>query len=189
MLEGKRAHETWMVLIHHFFQAQYQCMPKCKKSGKGDKRLTWMSKELMDTLKRKKKVHEMWKKGLSTWEEYRNVDRVCRDATRQAKELLEFNFTKQIKDNKKVLFYVNSKRMTKENIGSLLNEVGALVTGDTEKSEILNVFFVSVSNAKNGPQESQTLEVRKRVWVKEDFSLVEVDLVSSKRQHTKIHGP
>ena len=28
--------------------------------------------EIMDKLKGKK-VHEMWEKGLSTWEEYRNI--------------------------------------------------------------------------------------------------------------------
>ena len=50
--------------------------------------------------------------------------------------------------------YVNSKRKTKENVGPLLNEVGASVTGDTEKAEILNSFFASVFNAKTSPQES-----------------------------------
>ena len=60
-----------------------------------------MSKELMDKLKGKKKVHEMWKKDLSTWEEYRNVVRACRDAMRKAKALLELNLAKEVKDNKK----------------------------------------------------------------------------------------
>lgn len=30
-----------------------------------------MRKEFMDKIKGKKKVHEMWKKGLFTWKEYR----------------------------------------------------------------------------------------------------------------------
>lgn len=51
-----------------------------KKSGKGDKRRASVSKEIMDKVKGKRKVSEMWKKVLSTWEEYRNV-RFCRDAT------------------------------------------------------------------------------------------------------------
>jgi len=45
-------------------------------------------------------------------------------------------------------------------VGPLLNEVGALVIGDAEKTEIPNAFFFSVFNAKTSPQESQTLEVR-----------------------------
>ena len=60
------------------------------------------------------------------------------------------------------LKYINSKRKTRENVGPLLNEVVALVTGDTKKAEILNTFFASVSNAKTSHQEFQTLEVRER---------------------------
>lgn len=45
-----------------------------------------------------------------------------------------------------------------KNVGPLLNEVGALVTGDTEKVKILNAFSASVFNAKTSFPESQTLE-------------------------------
>ncbi|GAB0178098.1 mitochondrial enolase superfamily member 1 [Grus japonensis] len=58
-----------------------------------------------------------------------------------------------------------------------MNEVGALVTEDTEKAELLNAFFASVFTAKAGPQASQTLEVGEKVWRKEDFPLVEEDRV------------
>ena len=62
VLEGKGVHESWLALKQHFFQAQDWCISKSKKLGKGGKRPKWMSKELMDKLKGKKKVHEMWKK-------------------------------------------------------------------------------------------------------------------------------
>jgi len=39
-------------------------------------------------------------------------------------------------------------------VGLLLNEVGALVTEDAEKVELLNAFFASVFSAKVDPQES-----------------------------------
>jgi len=58
--------------------------------------------------------------------------------------------------------YFNSKRKIRENVGPLLNEVGDLVTDDTEKVELLNAFFASVFTAKTAPQESQTLEIRER---------------------------
>ncbi|GAB0183976.1 mitochondrial enolase superfamily member 1 [Grus japonensis] len=120
----------------------------------------------------------MWKKGLATWEEYRNVVRVCRNATRKARAHLELNLSGDVKDNKKGFFkYISSKRKTRENVGPLLNEMGALVMEDTEKVELLNAFFASVCTAKAGPQESQTLEVREKVWRKEDFPLVEEDQV------------
>ena len=77
-------------------------------------------------------------------------------------------------------------------VGPLLNEVGAMVTGDAEMAEILDAFFASVFNAKTSHQESQILEVRERVWVKEDFPLIKEDLVRerlAKNQQTQIHGP
>ncbi|GAB0207550.1 mitochondrial enolase superfamily member 1 [Grus japonensis] len=120
----------------------------------------------------------MWKKGLDTWEEYRNVVRACRDATRKAKAHLELKLARDVKDNKKGFFkYINSKRKTRENVGPLLNEVGALVMEDTEKAELLNAFFASVLTAKAGPQESQTLEVGNKGLQKEDLPLIEEDQV------------
>jgi len=57
-LEGKGAHESWLALKQHrFFQAQDWYIPKSKISGKVGKKPMWMSKEFMDKLKGKKKVH------------------------------------------------------------------------------------------------------------------------------------
>ncbi|GAB0209397.1 mitochondrial enolase superfamily member 1 [Grus japonensis] len=180
-LEGKGAQESWSIFKHHFLQAQDWCILKSKKSSKGSRRPAWMSKELLEKLKGKKEVYRMWKKGLATWEEYRNVVRICRDATRKAKAHLELNLAMDVKDNKKGFFkYISSKRKTRENVGPLLNEVGALVMEDTEKVELLNAFFASVFTAKAGPQETQTLEVGGKVWRKEDLPLVEEDQV---REH------
>ncbi|GAB0202805.1 mitochondrial enolase superfamily member 1 [Grus japonensis] len=137
-----------------------------------------MSEKVLEKLKGKKEVYRMWKKGLATWEEYRNVVRVRRDATRKAKAHLELNLARDVKDNKKGFFkYINSKRKTRENVGLLLNEVGTLVMEDTEKEELLNAFFALVFTAKDGPQETSTLEVGEKVWRKEDFPLIEEDQV------------
>ncbi|GAB0177726.1 target of Nesh-SH3 [Grus japonensis] len=85
---------------------------------------------------------------------------------------------RNVKNNKKGFFkYISSKRKTRENVGLLLNEVGDLVTDDTEEAELLNAFFTSVFTAKTDPQESQTLRVREKVSSKEDFPLVEEDWV------------
>ncbi|GAB0186306.1 mitochondrial enolase superfamily member 1 [Grus japonensis] len=104
------------------------------------------------------------------------IVRVCRDATRKAKARLEFSPARDVKDNKKGFFkYISSKRKTRENVGPLLNEVGALVMEDTEKVELLNAFFASVFTAKVDPQESEILEAGEKVWRKEDFPLVKED--------------
>jgi len=69
-----------------------------------------------------------------------------------------WNLARDVKNNKKGFFsYISSKRKTREYVGPLLNEVGVLVTEDTDKAELLNAFFASVFSAKSGPQESQSL--------------------------------
>lgn len=73
---------------------------------------------------------------------------------KKSKIQLELNSARDLKDSKKDFFrYINSKRKTRENVGPLLNEVGVLVTEDTGKAELLNVFFESVFTAKASPQE------------------------------------
>ena len=100
-------------------------------------------------------------KGLATWEEYRNVVRVCRDAKRKAKAHLELNLARDIKGNKKGFFkYISSTRKTEDPVGPVLNKVGALVPQDAEKVELLNASFASVFTAKAGPQASQPPEER-----------------------------
>ncbi|GAB0180066.1 mitochondrial enolase superfamily member 1 [Grus japonensis] len=161
-LEDRGVQENWSILKHHFLQAQDQCIPKSKKSSKGVRRPAWMSKELLEKLKGKKEVYRMWKKGLAAWEEYRNVVRVCRDATRKAKAHLELNLARDVKDNKKGFFkYISSKRKARENVGPLLNEAS--------------------------PQESQTLEVGEKVWRKEDLPLVKEDRVREYLGKLNIH--
>lgn len=56
-----------------------------KKSSKGGRRPAWMSRKLLANLKWMKNLYGMWKKGLATWEDYKNIIRICRDVMRKAK--------------------------------------------------------------------------------------------------------
>lgn len=103
----------------------------------------------------------VWKKDLTALEEYKNIVRAFREAVRKVKGHLALNLAREVKDKKKGFFkYVNSKKKTGDNVGLLLNEVGALVTEDAEKVELLNIFFALIFTTETGTQESQTLEVR-----------------------------
>jgi len=82
--------------------------------------------------------------------------------------------------------------MTRENLGPLLNEVGALVTEDAEKAELLNAFFALVFSAKPGIRAAQSLELREKAWRKEDLPLAEENRVRdhlSKLDTHKSMGP
>jgi len=172
----------------HFLYAQEQCIPLRKKSSKGSRRPAWLNKELLAEIRQKRKLNGMWNEGQTTWEEYRNVVRACRDATRKAKAHLELNLARDVKNKKKGFFnYISSKRKAKDNVGRLLNEAGVLVKEDAEKAELLNAFFASVLIAKTGPQESQDPEVREEAYREDDFPLVEEDCVWDRLSDLEVH--
>jgi len=92
-----------------------------------------MIKELLVKPKWKSRVYGMWREGQATWEEYGNIVRACREAARKAEAHLELSLARDGKDNKKgFLYYISSKQKTKESVGPLLNEVGAMVTRHRE---------------------------------------------------------
>uniref|UniRef100_A0A8C4JJQ2 Uncharacterized protein n=1 Tax=Dromaius novaehollandiae TaxID=8790 RepID=A0A8C4JJQ2_DRONO len=64
---------------------------------------------------------------------------------------------------------------------------GAPVTKDMETAEMPNATFASVFTAQAGPQESQALETRERVWRKEDLSSVEKEQVRDHLGKLDIH--
>ena len=127
VLEGKRAQDSWLAFEGHLFQAQDQSIPTGRKSRKGTRRPAWSNRELLGKL--------TWKEGLATWEEYKTGGREWRDAARKTKASLELNLARRVKDNRRGFFkYTANKTNTRGNVGPLMNEVGALVTEDTEKA-------------------------------------------------------
>ena len=45
-------------------------------------------------LAKQTEVYGMWKNGQTTWEKFRNIVRVCKDAARKAKVHLELNLVR-----------------------------------------------------------------------------------------------
>uniref|UniRef100_A0A8C3LJD3 Reverse transcriptase domain-containing protein n=1 Tax=Chrysolophus pictus TaxID=9089 RepID=A0A8C3LJD3_CHRPC len=109
------------------------------------RRPAWMNRELFLRLREKKRIYLLWKKGRATQKEYREVVKMCREKIRKAKAQLELNLAAGIKRNKKPFYkYINGKRRTKENLHSLLDEAGNVISEDKEKAEVLNAVFTSV---------------------------------------------
>jgi len=50
----------------------------------------------------KKRVYDLWKKGQTTQEDYKDVKRLCRKKIRRVKVQLEINLATVVKDNKNV---------------------------------------------------------------------------------------
>lgn len=58
-----------------------------------------------------------------------------------------------MKDNGKGFCkHINSKKKMRENLGSLLNGAGDVVTYDREKAEVFDAFFASVFTGRTGLQ-------------------------------------
>ncbi|KAJ7402270.1 rna-directed dna polymerase from mobile element jockey-like [Pitangus sulphuratus] len=109
---------------------------------------------------------------------------VSRDETRKAKVHLKLNLSKDVKENKKEFFkYSDNRRKSKYNVGPLLNGERALVTEDTEKAELLNIFFASAFTDKARHQESLTSETR----AKEGFHLIKENRVEEHLGKGDIH--
>lgn len=102
-----------------------------------------MSKEVLTELRHKKEVYKRWKQGQVTQDEYRAPVQSCGDGVRKPKVGLELNLERDVKGrNKRFYKYINSIKMTRENMGLLLNGAGELVKNDMEKAKMLNAAFV-----------------------------------------------
>ncbi|GAB0207904.1 mitochondrial enolase superfamily member 1 [Grus japonensis] len=150
-LEGIGVHQCWSLFKVHLLRAQEQAIPKCRRSSRRGRRPAWLNRDLLLELRRKKKVYACWKQGQATWEDYRDAAHLCREKIRAAKAQLELKLASTVGDNIKGFFkYVNNKRRTRENIGSLLDENGHLTNRDIDKAEMFNAAFASVFNTDDG---------------------------------------
>ncbi|KFV53301.1 hypothetical protein N328_01413, partial [Gavia stellata] len=142
VLKGKGVQEGWTLFKKEVLKVQEQAIPMCWKISQQERRLAWLNRELWMELREKKRVYDLWKKGQTSLEEYKNVVRFYREKIRRAKTQLELNLVTAVKSNKKCFYqYINNKRRAKENLHPLLDTGGNIVTKDEEKAEVLNAFF------------------------------------------------
>jgi len=101
--------------------------------------------------------------------EYREIVEAARDQVRRTKSLIELNLTRDVKGNKKSFCRsVSGKRKARDNVSPLWKEMGALVTWDMEKAEVLSDFVASVFTGKCSSHTAQVTEGKVRDWDNEE---------------------
>lgn len=95
-----------------------------------------------------------------TWKVYRDATHHCSEKIHVAKVQLELKLAKTVGDKKgSFKKYINSKRQCRNYMGLLQSEDSHLMNRDTEKLELLTVFFASIFNTDDGLWETQCPEM------------------------------
>jgi len=84
----------------------------------------WLKTEVWLELRKKKRDYDLWKKGQTTQEDYKDVVRLCREKIRRAKAQLELSMATAVKGNKKHFCqYIQNKWRAKENLHLMRREI------------------------------------------------------------------
>jgi hypothetical protein len=107
-------------------------------------RPAWMTREILQGLKRKRRLWKKAKSGKGQGE-YEEVEKKVKSMIRKAKR----NFERRLADgnggNSKPFYsYIKRKTKCRSNIGPLKNEAKETVADDQGMAELLNKFFGSV---------------------------------------------
>lgn len=92
-------------------------------------------------------------KADNTLENYKGTPRACRDAVRKPEAQFKLKLARDVKNHIEEYFrYVNTKQKEEGNTGLVFNSRGELVTNETEKAKVLNIFSSSVFTSTVGLQ-------------------------------------
>lgn len=125
VLEGTPNH-SWLVLKDHHLQAQEWSIPINRKSGKNARRMD----ECMDewgapgqTQAQKRSIQRV-----ESWDEYGDIGWSLKGKAGKAKDQMELNLARNVKDNKKGFYMcISDQKKTRENISPLQNEMFMLL--------------------------------------------------------------
>ena len=131
VLKGREVQEGSTLLKKEALKVQGQAVPMCQKMSQQGRRPTWLNRELLLSVQKKKGVYVQWKKGQITRGEYNEAASIYRGKITKAKAQYELNLATMVKDNQNVfkniliarggprtisiLYWMQSGKMTTEN--------------------------------------------------------------------------
>ena len=134
VLKDKDAEKSWLLFKDALLKAQEVSIRLNRKVGRRDRKLAWLSKDLLGILWAKKGAYKLWKQGHVTWEEYIDAVQTCRHGIRKAEAQAELNLVRDVKNHMKTFYrYIGQKRQAKTGVPSLVNLKGEQASKDELK--------------------------------------------------------
>uniref|UniRef100_A0A803JAV9 Reverse transcriptase domain-containing protein n=1 Tax=Xenopus tropicalis TaxID=8364 RepID=A0A803JAV9_XENTR len=149
--EGK-----WNIFKTLLCRYTQQYIPLVSKERHRKAKPLWLNKSVIVEVGKKKRAFRALKLAgtAETFIRYKEANKACKKAIRQAKIEMERDIAARSKKNPKLFFnYVNSKKMKQEGVGTLLSRGGTLVDENGEKAEIFNSYFSSVYTSEEPDNE------------------------------------
>jgi ribonuclease P/MRP protein subunit RPP40 len=107
----------------------------------------WANRETTKCRRAKEKAWKKYRmlKDDATYEKYKNKLSAANKSNKEAQKDFEKRLAKNIKNDSKSFFaYIRSKQRTKDKVGPLRHQDGALVIDDQDGADLLNKYFSSV---------------------------------------------
>ena len=142
---SKSVQEQWACLDEVLSEKCAKFIPS--KRRRVNNKPLWLTRDIKTTINRKKKLWKVYKlthadKDLNA---YKQHAKKCKAEIRKGKLLFEQKVANQAKQNPKVFFrYTRSKMRTRDTVGVLMDDNGALVNSDKGVADTLNKYFSSV---------------------------------------------
>ena len=149
ILDDMHIEDSWSTIKNIIVDGVKEHVPKCKPRDIG--KPIWLNKVAAAAVKSKNKAYKRYlasKTHYNTFK-YKMKRNTATNEVRKAKRSFERNIAKESKENPKAFWrYVKRSMVSKVNVGNLKYN-GTTAETDTEKAELLNLFFSNVYTDEN----------------------------------------
>jgi len=80
----KEVNKSWELFKDLFLGVQELSIPTHRKSGRGDRRPSWLCQDLLTKLKCKTKMHRQWRQGYTSWGDFRDMAQVVQGGDQES---------------------------------------------------------------------------------------------------------